>query len=231
MAVKTETAAKKIKPLKPPELFDRIPREKRERVLRAAADEFSAKGYENANTNIIAEKAGISVGALFKYFKTKEACFIAVLSEGIRHLEEALDHITGSKDPFFKKIEMIVNIIPEHSRKYGEMIRLYYEVTRNSGSDTVSRLGARMEGISARIYRKMIKQAKKEGIVNKTADEDVFAFCLDNLFIMLQFSYACKYYKKRKEIYLGRKKAGDDRHLTGQVMKFIKGALSPRELK
>ncbi len=227
--MKTVSDKKTRTPRTAREKFDRLSPEKREKILRSAADEFSRRGYEKANTNIIAKKAGISVGALFKYFETKENCFIAVLDDGIRQLEELLKTITASEDPVLNKIGMIVRVIPKHTKTHGEMIRLYYELTGNGGTKRVRELGARMEEISAKAYRKLMKDAKKEGMLSPDADPDVFAFCLDNLFMMMQFSYACGYYEKRREIYLGAKKAKNDRRVTDQMMKFITGALSPRE--
>ena len=52
--------------------FDRISEERRERILEVGTEEFSSKGYENANINVIAKNAGISIGLMYKYFATKE---------------------------------------------------------------------------------------------------------------------------------------------------------------
>ena len=42
-------------------------------ILAAAADLFEAKGYEQSTTHQIAKAAGVSVGALYRYFADKEA--------------------------------------------------------------------------------------------------------------------------------------------------------------
>lgn len=44
-----------------------IPKDKKEAILEAALEEFAIGGYENASTNKIVEKAGISKGLLFHY--------------------------------------------------------------------------------------------------------------------------------------------------------------------
>jgi AcrR family transcriptional regulator len=56
-------------------------------ILEAAARIFTQHGYAAANTNRIAEKAGISVGSLYQYFQNKDA-LIAALHQ--RHAEQML---------------------------------------------------------------------------------------------------------------------------------------------
>ncbi|MEA4826124.1 MAG: TetR/AcrR family transcriptional regulator [Clostridium sp.] len=56
--------------------FENIPIEKKEKIIQASLEEFASNGYENASTNKIVEKAGISKGLLFHYFKNKEGLFI-----------------------------------------------------------------------------------------------------------------------------------------------------------
>ena len=50
--------------------------EKQERILNAAIDEFSKKGFKNASTDEIVKAVGISKGALFHYFNNKKDLFI-----------------------------------------------------------------------------------------------------------------------------------------------------------
>ncbi|XLZ68987.1 TetR/AcrR family transcriptional regulator [Massilia sp. SR12] len=56
-----------------------------ETILQATARIFSEHGYAGTNTNLIAEKAGISVGSLYQYFQNKDA-LIAALHQ--RHAEQ-----------------------------------------------------------------------------------------------------------------------------------------------
>jgi len=50
-----------------------------EAIVEAAAQILESKGYERATTNLIAERAGVSVGTLYEYFADKEAVSQAVL--------------------------------------------------------------------------------------------------------------------------------------------------------
>jgi AcrR family transcriptional regulator len=53
----------------------------RARIVAAAVDEFLEKGYEAAFTRDIARRAGLSEALVFKYFRTKEALYIAAFDE------------------------------------------------------------------------------------------------------------------------------------------------------
>lgn len=51
----------------------------RDAILRAAAAEFAESGFLQAPLNRIAERAGTSIGNLYKYFASKEALFQAAI--------------------------------------------------------------------------------------------------------------------------------------------------------
>ncbi len=61
----------------------------RERILRAARDVFGARGYYPATIEDIAEDAGLSNGAIYYNFGSKEELFLALLDA---RLDERLEH-------------------------------------------------------------------------------------------------------------------------------------------
>lgn len=58
--------------------FESLPEEKKKRILDACIEEFSQNSYENASTNSIVQRAGISKGILFHYFGNKKNLFFYV---------------------------------------------------------------------------------------------------------------------------------------------------------
>lgn len=66
----------------PKKTFLKLPPEKQQRILDAAADEFIEykDQYEKSSVNRIAEKAGISVGSIYKYFYDKDDLFFCVFN-------------------------------------------------------------------------------------------------------------------------------------------------------
>jgi AcrR family transcriptional regulator len=62
----------------------------RERILAAARSVFGNRGYQAATIEEIAEESGLSNGAIYYNFKSKEELFLALLDE---RMEERLEHI------------------------------------------------------------------------------------------------------------------------------------------
>jgi len=59
-------------------------------ILEATAQVLKDVGPQNASTNRIAERAGVSVGTIYQYFPNKEALFVAVSRRLVSRLETAL---------------------------------------------------------------------------------------------------------------------------------------------
>jgi AcrR family transcriptional regulator len=62
----------------------------REALLCAAAEEFDEKGYAGALINNILERAGLTAGAMYFHFKSKEALAVAVMGEQHQSIEPRL---------------------------------------------------------------------------------------------------------------------------------------------
>ncbi|MGL4108451.1 TetR/AcrR family transcriptional regulator [Clostridium sp. LP20] len=67
-----------------------IPKDKEERIFKAAIDEFTKEGYKNASTNNIVKESGISKGALFKYFGNKRNLYIYIVKRSLDVVEVAM---------------------------------------------------------------------------------------------------------------------------------------------
>ena len=79
----------------------KAPEATRRRLLDAAFNEFYANGFQGGSLNRIVEAAGITKGALFHHFDSKQALGYAVLDERIGPLllQRWLDPLKGSTDP------------------------------------------------------------------------------------------------------------------------------------
>jgi AcrR family transcriptional regulator len=67
--------------------FDKLPQEKRERLLEIAAQEFAKHGFEDASVNRILERAQMSKGAAYYYFEDKIDLFFTVVQYGNERLK------------------------------------------------------------------------------------------------------------------------------------------------
>ena len=207
------------------ELFRRIDEKKQKRILEMAGDEFAREGYSGANTNKIAEKIGISVGSLYKYFRTKENLFLATVHKGRRDLEKVFDTVTGIDGGLFEKIDALIGIIQDYSRNHPQITKLYNELTSEGNVDLARKLSAELEAPAANYYRQLITDAQQAGEINEDTPPEILAFFMDNLFLTLQFSYAGIYYQERMRIFLGDRYADRDTLVRTSLCEFIRAAL------
>jgi AcrR family transcriptional regulator len=61
--------------------------------VEAAARVFEEHGYAGANTNRIAERAGISIGSLYQYFPNKESILAVLLEQHTQEVANAVEAI------------------------------------------------------------------------------------------------------------------------------------------
>ena len=205
--------------------FMNITQEKREKILSVAVNEFAHNGFDNANINTIAKKAGVSVGSLYKYFDTKTDLFLTSVHYGITSLEVIVDGIVNSKDDVMVKLEKLIRIAIEFSRRNKVLIKLYNEFTSESNSELAKKIAADMESITSQAYKKAIIEGQVAGEIRTDIDPGMAAFLVDNLLMNIQFSYACDYYSERYKIYAGEDIFLKDEFAIENILRFIKAAL------
>jgi AcrR family transcriptional regulator len=84
----------------------------RGRILEAAEVVFASEGIE-APVDVIAEKAGVGVGTLYRHFPTKEKLCEAILLDRLRGLTEDARALADAPDPtaaFFGFLEHFVQL-------------------------------------------------------------------------------------------------------------------------
>lgn len=205
--------------------FDHLPEEKQRLILSTATEEFAQNGYERTNINVIAEKAGISVGSLYKYFTSKEDLFLKTVCEGTAFLSKTLEPILATELPIIEKLRSIIGVIQTSSRKNRSLIKLYYEMTAVGNSALAQRLSQEIEGISSAAYVQLLQEGQERGEVRGDIDPHLGAFFVDNLFMSLQFSYVNGYYIQRFKTYAGEGILDQDEKVATQMLEFIQSAL------
>ncbi len=71
----------------------------RHKILNAAIDLFSAVGYAATGLGEVIERAGMTKGALYHHFDSKEALATAVIEQGADMIRDAFDRLCESSSP------------------------------------------------------------------------------------------------------------------------------------
>jgi hypothetical protein len=147
------------------------------------------------------------------------------VSVSVEKLRAVLDQVISAKTDFLSTIEKIIRAIQVYSRENIYLTQLYNVMTTESDTEVIRKIVAQMEGVTAKLYASFIAEAQTNEQARTDIDPRYFTFFLDNLFILLQFSYTCDYYKERPKMFIDDQAFDHDDLLVEQLMKFVKGAL------
>jgi len=150
----------------------------KERLIQVSIKLFLGKGYAGATTNEIAGSAGVSKGALYWYFKSKEDILGAILD---RYCDEFMEGITkkvnGCSGDFITKFKMFYKFTTEFARDDRELL-LAFTALLIEFAGTGTRLEKRMKGINNRyvlIIQKLLEDGIRDGTVGKEIDAAIYA--------------------------------------------------------
>ena len=194
-------------------------------ILETGIDQFARFGLYRANINTIAKAAGVSVGVLYKYFGDKDSFFLACVRHSLAQLDQVLQEAVAHETDIESGIRSIISALIVHAREHQCHNALYNEITSGGCKKYARELAREIEGSSAAVYTRLLENARRAGTVDPTLNPQAFAFFLDNLFMMLQFSFSCEYYRERMAIFLGSDCVDNPEKLIESFMHFIKNAL------
>lgn len=195
-------------------------------ILEVGITEFADKGLDGANINVIAKKAGISVGVLYKYYDNKEMFFQACLRRSLDVLESVLREIIESDDKLLLRAEKMIRAVLHYSRGYSNYVKMYNVITSGRSQKYASVYAEEIESLSSKVYTEFIERAIRDKDIRDDINPKFFAFFFDNLLMMLQFSYSCDYYKERAKIYCGEDIFSNDEKVVADLLKFLESAFT-----
>lgn len=92
--------------------------ERRRLIVEAARREFSRSGYIGTTNREIAEKAGITTGAIYHYFRSKQDVYLAVFHETDRVILARYEEVTADASLSFS--EMVASVLEVSSQLNSE---------------------------------------------------------------------------------------------------------------
>lgn len=175
----------------------RTPRQERgkqtkNKIVSAAIELFSTKGYYNTNSKEIAKEAGVAVGSFYAYFKDKKAVFIEMLSylcEDVHTNMNDLDKIETITDVNCR--EILHNLIKEIFRGHNLAPKLCKEITimRNSDEEINNIVALREKEIIDKVHSYLVKWKNDIKVEDLEAASLIIYSCIDNTIQMTKFSY------------------------------------------
>jgi AcrR family transcriptional regulator len=160
-------------------------RQTRQRLLRAARTVFDRAGYASARMTDIAEEAGLSLGALYRYFEDKDAVFLELISAFHEELFDA-SRSRGYKlnrEPYLALLAANSGFLSNYQRNAGLMRALV------EASAMDERYRDFWWALRNRFVERFIEAAGQSGL-NSQIDEQVFRQTVEALcFMVEQWAY------------------------------------------
>lgn len=184
--------------------FKKLPETKQKFILDAATEVFAKNGFYRANVATICEKAGISNGALYKYFKNKEDLFNSVyryicdliLSEIFK--KDCLD-----KDSIFETIRSVLSNSYQFALKRKNCWTVYMDMGSGSMNYFAKKLSKKLEKEVRNFWIKLVDKGKKNGEINHKVDSRHAAYVIDNNTLLFVFTMISEHHKHRFLAYFG----------------------------
>ena len=206
-------------------MLKKLSEEQLERLLEAGVGEFALRGLAGANMRTIADRACISVGALYKYYGDKDGFFRACLDRSLEALDRTLAEVTSEEAGFREYARRIIQALLRFSREHAGYVRLYC-VLAASGGEEARRLAGEIEGVTSRLYAGTIAAGQAAGDLRRDIDPAMLAFFFDNLLMMVQFAGCCDYYRERFRLYCGGTPEEQEDRLEQELLKFLESAFT-----
>ena len=136
----------------------------RRRILNAAGDLFAEKGFQSASMKEVAERADLTIGAIYRYFPSKADLMLWVT------MEEMKAHPFQPGDPCEALVDSVVRFSTPQLRKFARIaIESHTAATRSK------RAAFLLSDINDSVIRSMraaLEQARERGEASSTLDVD-----------------------------------------------------------
>lgn len=104
--------------------------DKQRKILEAAIDTFSEKGYAASSTSEIAKKAGVAEGTIFRHFKTKKELLLAIVTPTVAKFVAPFFIKSFTKEVFEKEYEHYEDFIRVIAKNRLEFVRKQFPVLK-----------------------------------------------------------------------------------------------------
>jgi len=139
----------------------------REALVRAGAKVFAEKGFDGAQTPDIAAAAGVSTGALYRYFKDKRALFIEVVEKHLATATAAIHAKLGALalegTDRRAQLGIVIDILFTEVRRDVALSRVYLAMSLTDAA--VGELRARFEAEERTLLAKLIEAAVPRSVI------------------------------------------------------------------
>jgi len=164
-------------------VFSQLNPLKQQRILDAAIEEFAERGYGSASMNVVVERAGISKGALFKYFQSKQGLFGCIYRIALDQVKDYLRAVRdGSREQnFFDRLRRVLEAGVRFIGSHPHLARIYYRLIYTGDSPDRHDILYQIQRESLHFIRSLVEQGIERGELRRDLDPEISAFFIVTL--------------------------------------------------
>jgi AcrR family transcriptional regulator len=140
--------------------------ESKEKLIKAAIELFSARGFRGTSIRDIAQAMGMSISNIYHYFGNKEGLLLAILEHSTKHLVERLHEVAGQdSDPLDRFKELVVTHM-RLSEFYKKEARIFF-LDEEHLSEEGSLVNRQIQKDIFLIYRNQLRALQDAGYLGE----------------------------------------------------------------
>ncbi len=136
----------------------------RERLLQAALDVFSARGYHGTVVDDIVEASGTSKGAFYHYFSSKQEIFLTLMRELADLVEAGVEGAIQAERGALAKVEAALRVVLETAAAHRGLARILLVEAVGVGPE-LERARLEIHRRFADLIRRHLDRAAAEGSI------------------------------------------------------------------
>ncbi len=184
--------------------FDKLTETKQIAILDASAHIFAQKGYFQAGINEICQTAGISNGALYKYFENKKGLFITVARRTMDLMLAAANQMASGKTGIWDRLRLILEEVPPFTSSYRDYFIVYMDLGSPAMDSFAAELSDDFERQSFEFFHEIIEEARENGEIRRGVSSETASYFIDNQIMLFAFSCVSEHYNRRFHQYFGK---------------------------
>ncbi|MGC9194822.1 MAG: TetR/AcrR family transcriptional regulator [Syntrophobacteraceae bacterium] len=145
----------------------------KERILEAALEVFSQKGFHTATMDEIAEKAGVGKGTLYRHFETKKKLFAALVRIRLDELEKNSEEVIDANEDVLAMISNYIRIyfqfFDQNQRLYRLIMKEGLDLVEHSPDQYLKKVMRTIPNLKRKVY-----EGTQQGILKDVDFQTVF---------------------------------------------------------
>ncbi|WP_433742503.1 TetR/AcrR family transcriptional regulator [Falsibacillus pallidus] len=167
----------------PPIVSEEYKVKMKKKIMETAFVCFAEKGFQNATMDDIVKNSGMSKGAIYNYFKSKDEIYIELMEQKTKESIDKINENLSKFDLAEEKMRYLLNIYShqiERNPDWQNLIRVHIEFWLQSSRD--ESLKSMLDDRMKNIYQKLIIDILELGKTNGEFPGDLDSKMISTLF-------------------------------------------------